>query len=555
MRGVWIIILLMVMAGSAQAQESRDTVSTDVGEVKDAEILITKSKSLSLLPRERVYIGPDVGIVQKERPTLIFSNTYPSVNLPSYEPKLAKPNIRIPSPIRPKDNEVKVGFGNYISPLLAVRHNSLLKRGSYGLGFFHESFLNGPVRDQSSGEAHYRLGASYNLGLENSRWSNFLSYERRGYYFYGLSSDAFDQGGEDVITGRSNWNNVGITSRYYSKYEKVDFSFEPRVNFVSNGENSGQRFGNELDLGFEGFVSYDFDESNRFNFLAEARFSNYDNDFGNTSRTLISLSPQYQTNINIIKLSIGGQANLIDDDIRDYSQFGLLMGLTLPLDKSWNIRAGLGNEVEQNRLLDLYSHNPYLLDTLDLQTTVIKVPFYAELSGNIVRNLRLSAGARFEDIENAANFLPSASDSSRFYLQYDQGELTIFEYFGSITWTPDPSLIVSGSLSIFENSATSEAEAWYRPTSKFEFSIEKYFDRFSASTKLQGVDGLMAPTISQGAVELDPVVNLEFRFGYKIKDSFSLFLDAENLLNQELEYYYNYPSRGITAKAGISFQF
>ena len=553
MRSILICFIVAVWF-RVNAQVTNDTIPKNVGAVEDAEILITKSRKLSLLPRDRKFYQQDLGFIKKEKPKLEFSKVQPEINLPSYNPTLAKPKITLPKTVETLNNEVKIGFGNYISPLVAVRHNDLVKRGSYGISFFHESFLNGPVRDQSSGDAHYRFGASYNLGLDKSRWSNFLSYERKAYYFYGLSPEAFNLG-QGVITGRSNWNNVGLTSRFYSKYEKVGFSIEPRLNFVSNGENGGQNFGNELDLGFEGFVSYDFNKSNRFNLLTEVRYSDYKADFGGSQRTLVSLSPQYQTNISVIKLEIGGQANLIDDEVRSYTQFGLLMGFTLPLDKSWQIKAGLGNEIDQNRLLDLYVNNQYLLDSLSLQTTVVKVPFYAELTGNIVRNLRLSAGARFEDIENAAYFIPSSADSSRFFLRYDEGELSIFEYFGSLTWTPEPTFTISGGLSIFENNATSESAAWYRPTSTFRLSLEKYFDKLSVAAKLEGQDGLVAPTVNEGPIELDPVVNLELKSGYKIKENLSVFLEGKNLLNQEQEYYFRYPSRRLTVKAGISFRF
>ncbi|MEL7006875.1 MAG: hypothetical protein AAFN93_29765, partial [Bacteroidota bacterium] len=226
-----------------------------------------------------------------------------------------------------------------------------------------------------------------------------------------------------------------------------------------------------------------------------------------------------------------------------------------PLADTWRLKGGIGNEVDQNRLLNLHETNAYLLDSLSLQTTITQLPFFTQLEGNVTRDLKFKGGARFQDIENALYFIPSSTDSSRFFLRYGQGELTIFEYFMGLEWSPDPSFQLSGKYSIFENNASTEIEPWYRPNASYHFSLRKSFGKLAVGSDLRGVMGLRAPTSTEEVMDLPAIVDLGVHVNYLVNDQLSVFARGNNLLNKEYEYYYLYPSRALTAKVGLSYRF
>ena len=191
-----------------------------------------------------------------------------------------------------------------------------------------------------------------------------------------------------------------------------------------------------------------------------------------------------------------------------------------------------------------------------MRTSVEKVLFYGVVKGAILPNLEVEAGVEIRDIENAIYFEPSLIDSSRFTMDYDTAELSVFKYHVGLNYHVNESFELKAGFSYFDYTPGSEAEAWNRPTSVFDLSGIKRFDKWLLTTRLKVVNGIISPSpVDFQPVDLKGFADLSLKVDYRINEQSAVFLQGENLFNQSYAYFLNYPTRRIAIKAGFRYRF
>jgi hypothetical protein len=100
--------------------------------------------------------------------------------------------------------------------------------------------------------------------------------------------------------------------------------------------------------------------------------------------------------------------------------------------------------------------------------------------------------------------------------------------------------------------------AWHRPTYKVtadaRFNIYK---KLLLDLGLIAQGGMKALDLTQpgGSVELDAALDLNARTEYMVSDSFSFFLQFNNILNNQYPVFMNYPVRGFQVSGGVTWSF
>ena len=130
---------------------------------------------------------------------------------------------------------------------------------------------------------------------------------------------------------------------------------------------------------------------------------------------------------------------------------------------------------------------------------------------------------------------------------------------GNIRWLIMDKLTVDAGFSYHKCDPANEAHAWYRPTTEGELKVNYRLNEslsFDASFLYQG--GLWAHQAvgkTYQSLKLADVYDLGLGAEYKIKDQFSVFVKADNLLNRKYQLFVNYPVSGIEAFAGLKMAF
>ncbi len=556
MRALTITFLGLFFGFSLMGQENDTLPGT--GEIRSAEVLIEKERKIVLPAANRLFQSTEIKELSKEPPSVRFSISAPTVNLPQFIPTFRTRSLEKANKDKTYENEAILGFGNYISPLVSFTHLHEKNSWTLGANLFHESFLEGPVRNQDSGSSITQIGARAAWRSENTRFSFAPQFNRMGYYFYGLSDEAFANPTEQTLTDRIGTQDFQLKAALSGKGldDKLNYRLKPQLSFVSSVASGQSAFAKENNFDLAAGADYSVDQTNRVGLDFRALTSTYESG-SSLKRSILSFEPWYRTKVSIIDFKVGLQANAINDtDTASQTQVGAVMELRVPFGGSWRIEGGIDNRIRFNRLLDLYPQNPYLEDSLSLQTSVVKVPFYGTIKGAILPNLEVEAGVEIQDIENAVYFEPSLIDSSRFVLDFDTAELNVFKYHFGVNYHFDESFEVKADFNVYEYSPGSEVEAWYRPSSVLNFSAIKRFDKWLFTTRLKVVNGLIAPS----PVDLQPVTmkgfaDLSLKVDYRINEQSAVFLQAENLFNQSYEYFLNYPTRRLAIKAGFRYRF
>lgn len=537
------------------AAQDQDSLSR-TGEIRSAEVIIEKEKKLALPEANRLFQSAEVREISEEPPVIQFNIRAPQVRLPQFVPKFQIKSLEKGEPVKTFNTEARLAFGNYLSPLASLVHQNKKGNMSYGAQFFHESFLEGPVRNDDSGSSITRANVQSEWQLNTSSINLGIQYNRNGFFYYGMSDEAFVSSDERFLTNRIHTQDFqlvgGLSGRAIN--EKLSYYIDPGFSWVTAGENGRPAFAKELNFDLASGFDYKVDPSNQVGFDFSGLFSDYESG-ASLSRSVLSFEPWYKTQVKVIDFKVGLQANAINDTTST-TQVGAVMSLGIPLANSWKIEGGIDNRVQFNRLLDLYPSNIFLDDSLELQTSVVKVPFYGKVMGNILPNLEVQAGVEIQDIEKAHYFKPSPIDSSRFTLAYDTAELNVFKYHIELAYLLDPSLEVKAGFHFYDFSPGSEVQAWYRPSSIFNLEARKLWGKWLLTGRLKVVNGIFAPDpVSFEPIELEGFSDLSVKIDYRLAERAAIFAQGENLFNRSYEYYLNYPSRKMAIKLGFRYRF
>ncbi|MBZ0243372.1 MAG: hypothetical protein K8F24_09180, partial [Bacteroidales bacterium] len=79
---------------------------------------------------------------------------------------------------------------------------------------------------------------------------------------------------------------------------------------------------------------------------------------------------------------------------------------------------------------------------------------------------------------------------------------------------------------------------------------------FKAGLQLRGeMDALLVKNGVESVETLEQATDLSLGADYRFSDTFSAYVQANNLLNQNYMRYYNYPVQGFQIHAGIKVRF
>ena len=331
---------------------------------------------------------------------------------------------------------------------------------------------------------------------------------------------------------------------------------KPEISFINNGENGEASFQKELD--FSSFLggSYHWDK-NTVGLDGELSFSNYESG-AQVDRSWVSLTPYFKTRIDFLDLEAGVQANIYRTAANTTeTQFAPIVKLGAPIFNNWRVEAGYSNVLVKNTLQDLLGVNYFLQDSLDLQTTIEKVPFWLNVSGTPFSNLELTAGVKVKNVENALYTIPLDSDSSRFGLRYDQDQLNVLEFAVGLKYRLGPDFETTLDFLVRDNNPGSEIEAWYRATTELRLGISKTWNKLTVSTQLAWISGLRGPNpmIPSESIRLDDILDWSIEATYRFNEKWTGFLQIHNILNSDNAAFLNYPTRGISFKAGVVYNF
>ncbi len=531
------------------------------GEITEGEFKINKDLKITLPSAQRVFqkVPP--------RPVQETGNQNIDYNFDVAEPKVPDIETRL-RVLKLKDepipyyssNFIRLGFGNYISPLFDVSINSNAdKTASYGVRYHHFSSLHGPVDKRNSGDGHndFDLYGKY-IGSKASL-SGSLNYTRDKYHFYG-----YEPGIEvDRDTLKQVYNNLDISLNVKNtdvssplKYEAYGKIRKLKDNFDANEFVSK--------LGFD--ARYELDDHLSANLSMDFFYSQYKNP-ETINRTLFRMFPSFRLKSGLLTIDAGLKVMNHNDTLNEKSNTKLYPSgrVMYEMADEMTVYGIIDGDMEEVTLQKLSSENPWIMQGSPLNHQTKTLEIGGGVKGTLIQYLSYDAGVKAIAYKNFYTFLNNPYEQNKFDVLYDGGKTSLFQIYGSLNYAKSNDKGVSLSLKYNGYNTDRLQKAWHRPRIVSQLSgWYNLYDKVKLQSDLFVMSGIWTvdpltqlPGYS-GPVNyetLSTAVDMNLKLNYILSKKYEVFIHLNNIFNSEYSTYTNYPVRGLQALIGFTANF
>lgn len=547
---------LLIMIGACSVSSFAQKINNweGDGEIESMEIEIVKDRQITLPKANRNFekIPPKPSDASIKAPVAYDFRSF-SFQAPQINPVVRPLKLKPENPSNIYAGFLRIGYGNYASPLLeGYINNKRDKNKLYGARFYHHSSGKGPVDGKNSGSGNTNLSV-YGRSLSDAlALSGNIGFENRTTHFYG-----YPQGepvGKDSLKQSFNLIKLGgeLTNSRNS-----DFSYKLGANFSHLSDKYNAR---ESEVGLTFKTDYEIDDDSRIDLKADYTvISRKDSQVDAKARSLFTVAPSFEfLPIEDLKLSIGLIAAFENDTIDSksihvYPNFKA----TYPLSPSVDAVGYISGGMDKVSLQSLSNENMWLAPNVAVFHTNRVLDFGAGLNARLGNKVSAHAGLSTALLKNWYSYINRPEDPSKFITVYDQGTVRRNNLYVALSYVQSElaKFMVRGDF--YGYAADDQPEVWHRPTTKLtaNASINVYQKLiFTADIIAQG--GMKARDPETGAtVKLDGAFDLNFKAEYLFSPSFSAFVQLNNITSNKYPVFLNYPVRGFQALAGITWSF
>ena len=543
------ILLLFTCIGSVTAQ--------DQGEIEDTQVIIEKDKPLTLPKANRLYKPTEISINQYQPAQVEYSFSTVDIQSAEYNPALGSRQYRVTGETNETDNYIKLGYGNYQSPLAEASYTTRLEDHYFNAFLFHESFGKGPVRDKQSAFSDTQIKLKGHLHGD-FHVDPYVNYSRSTYYFYGRDT-AFDYTNPLIIDDKVALQNIALGVVFRQGMEsKLDYSLRPHYRNTVNKVTGDNKIALESELSIEGGASYEVIDN--LNVGADLRLATtkYESSFLQR-RNYISFNPKATYTFDKGSFRAGFAVATANDTTSESSSLFFFPDIHfhLNLSNDLSLYGKAGGGLEMVGLYSLSSENRYLDNALTLLNQSNKVDLEGGFKSRILNQLVLQGSLGYSLIENLPFFLHDISDSSRFVVAYDSGGIVRTTFGIDAAYFLSKKFSLNYSMEYYGYSLNKLEEPWYKPTSKMDLlAVYRSQEGFNINLNMVFLSGIKAPSPTDGsAINLSSIFDLGLGVDYAINDQISIFGQTRNMVAGNYERYLNYPVRGFSFKLGGVYMF
>lgn len=486
-------------------------------------------------------------------------------------------------------NYLSIGLGNKITPFIEtyVRRDDSYD-SEYGV---HLKFLLSadPVEKTRLSSTYYNMNLNlfYAQQQRYSNWRAGLKIGRDKYNWYGLSTNIpFTDATISAIEEEQAYNSFKVfgTINFDDSYlEEANAS----ASFFSDALSSSEFL-------IDGNVKFKFPLDNIHRELNDVfintTLSYLGTSFENAYETpdelkhnffTFGVHPIYKFNLQDLAIKIGAKTYFSLDIENKENNFFIYpdVEISYPLVKDFvNIFTGASGDLETNTYKSLSSKNPYVSPTQKLLQTNKKYNAFAGIKGKLDSQFSYNIKASYADIENNTFFELNQSKSNGTniagtnafsLLGYEYGnsfktvydDIKLVSFFGEIAFDGIENLSVGLNGQFNKFTLTNQQQHWNTPKIKGElfgtYKVNKWFagaNLFFVGER-EGKLYDVLPLKSFTTVKLESYFDINFNGGYHFSDSFSVFLNLNNVLNNSYQRFNNFNVQGFQAMGGLTWKF
>ena len=546
------IVAVMLCLTTVWGQDTKDWEGD--GEIENVEIEIVKERQITLPKANRNFEKIPPRASEPIKPPITYDFRSFNFQAPQINTQIRPLKLKQESQSRVYGGYLRLGYGNYVSPLLEGYINTTRDKNKLiGAHVYHNSSDKGPVDDRNSGSGSSGISLFANSFNEAIALSGNAGFENRTTHFYG-----YPEGQEVEASEIKQSFNVFKISGALSNSRNSDFSYKLGAGFSYLTDKYSARE-TEVDLTFKS--AYELDEDSRINIKADYFIiSRKDVLVEAKPRNLFIVAPSYEfLPIEDLKVSVGFIAAFENDTIDSksthiYPDFKA----TYPLSPSVDAVATLNGGIEKVSLQSLSRENLWLAPNVPVFHTNKVLDFAVGLNAKLGNKVAVHTGLSFASLKNWYYFVNTEADQSKFTTVYDGGAGTRrTNFYAALSYAQSEVAKFMLRGDFFSYGTGSVSEAWHRPTYKLTVNgsynlYEKLL--FHADLITQGGMRALDP-VTDATVKLNAAFDLNFKTEYLFSESFSAFLQFNNITSSKYPIFLNYPVRGFQIMGGITWSF
>jgi outer membrane receptor protein involved in Fe transport len=537
------------------------------GQGKNEEVTIIAPYIPSIGDATKMPFRPEIAPGEQANPTFKYD----------YVTKSYKTNLEL-DPIEPLKysegkqdqfyrNYAKAGIGNYYTPYLDFMASSLQnEKYQFGTRLNYYSSQGKIKNYPPSAYSHGLISVFGRTFTKTHTLSADMGYERDVVHFYGFSPDSFPdiEYTKDDIKQRFQHIHGAIEfgSNYREKY-KLNHLFGLGLHYFSDfyqTRESQVSFITKLDKAFK-TGGNDFEHS--FALDLGLDYLGYRDSISSSHPLFFLIKPVYRLELGQYRFEAGLNINMAAENSAGESNFGvdvfpILKAEVEIVEEKFKAYAEVSGNRTINSFRSIAGINPFVISNPRVKYTDEQIKIGGGITGN-AGGLNFLAEAWYSYLKDMPLFVTDTSLllQNRFDVIYDN--MNLLNIKASIGYVKINQLSARLMAAYYQYIPKNEEKAWQMPN--FEIGMDAAYtlqEKYTLRLSVLALGTKYARTIEDGKVvpaKMSGAFDLGAGFEYQINKMISAYVDANNLLNQHYQRWYNYPVQGILVMAGVKLSF
>jgi hypothetical protein len=522
---------------------AQDTLRTDwVDVVKAFKPILSESMKIQSNP------NPEI----PETQTPVFSYEVPEKRMDGQPTLYTIKPLSLGTSLLPKlkNNYTKIGYGNYNAPLFETYLNTTRNKNvQAGLFVKHLSFNPNGDR-QFSNNTVYGFGKRF---LGSGILSAEALYYRNVVNLYGYNTLA-DVGPNNnikqkfqTIEGKVGYQNIlKDTSKLSYKLDGGFYNFSDNRDVTENDFKIYGTFGKRIN-------------GNPLDIKTGVNISNLK--FGNTeyNRVFVDINPRYKLNMDQLYINLGFNSTFFNDSTGTTFYFFPIAEAGINLIKnSLTTYVGITGNLQRNTYRSIANENPFVRSA-GFRNTENSFEMYGGLKGIISPQTSFLLNASLANVKNLLFYVGDSANLNSQKVVFDTKSSSVFNVKAELNHEFGNQFLLGFVMNYYSYSISIKAP-YSMPTFTTQLNLgynmsDKFLWKASVLTMNKRESGIEVAPNTINATTLKGFVDLNLGLDYRYTKNISLFVNLNNLTNNEYERWVNLPVYGFNVMGGLTVSF
>ncbi len=547
-----LIIIVLVLNFIAVAAQGQEAPPAPDGAIEEAQVIIEKDREITLPFANRYFEKVNLENQTIEPGSLQFDFEERVFDPGSIEVGFTPQAYQAQSRTLTNQSFVKLGYGNYASPLLQVNaYTSTSNDWLLGVDLDHLSFGSGAVDDENSAGGRSALNLTGSRMSENSTFTGRLGYNTRNGYYYGYPEETIIN---DLDSIKQVFNEFRLGLDWSSRLAE-----EGRLSLMADFNLINDEYGvSENQLGATINADVPLTDMLNLELGLSGVLSQYTNGLGEYKRNLYTVQPGVSYQNEALKLKVGAQLAIVDEDSSLNENFNIYPDVRLDYNVSEivNFYVGVGGGIRQHYFSSRAQENFFIGDSAEIQHSSEQWQGFVGIAANS-QKLSFDLNARYGQVDNMGYFVNRLSNPSEFDIIYDRGTTGLLTIGTTVGYAINDNVVAELGAKFYSYSTDSLLVPYHVPELEAFFNIKTNLaDQWTLGLQGQFMGGITGVNLAEGtSFDLDAFFDLSVELDYQIDEHWGAFVMVDNVLSQDYSRYYRYPNRQLMAKIGVSYSF